>query len=81
MAKGFKADMAWLNSTEPKQRAAVAKAQALSEFKKRLPSADISRFQVQVDFDTNRKATGRELFPDGDGSWEIALIEHRKYWS
>ena len=41
----------------------------------------MSKFQVQVDFDTNRKATGRVLFPDGDGSWEDPLIDDRKYWS
>ena len=47
----------------------------------RFPRADISKFQVQVGFDTNQKATGRVLFPDGDGSWENPLIEDRKYWS
>ena len=64
--KPFKAEMAWLSS---------------SEAKKRFPRADISKFQVQVEFDPNRKATGRVLFPDGDGSWENPLIEDRKYWS
>ena len=44
--------------------------------------ADLSKFQARVDFDSNRKATGRVLFPDGDGSWENPLIEGRsKYWS
>ena len=81
VAKDFKAEMAWLSSSEAQQRPAAAKAQALSEFKKRFPRADISKFQVQVDFDTNRKATGRVLFPDGDASWENPLIEDRKYWS
>ena len=41
----------------------------------------MSRFQVQVEFDANRKALGRVLFPDGDGSWESPLIEDQKYWS
>ena len=41
----------------------------------------MSRFQVQVEFDANRKALGRVLFPDGDGSWENPLIEDQKYWS
>lgn len=81
VAKGFKAEMKWLSSSEAKQRAAAAKTQALSEFKKRFPLADISKFQVKVEFDPNRKATGRVLFPDGDGSWENPLIEDRKYWS
>ena len=45
-AKDYGAEMAWLKSSEAKQRAAAAKAHALSEFKKRFPSADISRFQV-----------------------------------
>ena len=35
VAKGFKSEMKWLSSSEAKQRAAVAKALALSEFKKR----------------------------------------------
>ena len=41
----------------------------------------MSRFQVQVEFDANRKALGRVLFPDGDGFWENPLIEDQKYWS
>ena len=71
----------WLNSSpEAKQRSDAAKAQAFSEFKKRFPRADISKFIAQVDFDSNQKATGRVLFPDGDGSWENPLIEDHKYW-
>ena len=58
-----------------------AEAQAFSEFRKRFPRADVSKFIARVDFDSNRKATGRVLFPDGDGSWENPLIEDRKYWS
>ena len=81
MVKDYEAEMKWLSSSEAKQRGAAAKAHALSEFKKRFPRANISKFQVQVDFDPNRKATGRVLFPDGDGSWEDPLIEDGKYWS
>ena len=81
VAKGFKAEMAWLNTSEAKQRAAVAKACAISEFKKRFPSADINRFQVQVDFDTNRKATGTEFFTESNGSQTDPPIKNRKYWS
>ena len=77
----FKSEMTWLSSSEAKQRSDAAKAQALSEFRKRFPSADMSSFQVQVEFDANRKALGRVLFPDGAGSWENPLIEDRKYWS
>ena len=80
--KSFNAEWKWLNSSpEAKQRSDAAKAHAFSEFKKRFPRADISKFQARVDFDSNRKATGRVLFPDGDGSWENPLIEDRKYWS
>ena len=64
MAKGFKAQMAWLSSSEAKQHGAVAKAHAISEFKKRFPNADISKFKVQIDLDTNRNATGEVLFPE-----------------
>ena len=81
MIKDFKAEMAWLSSSEAKQRGAAAKALAISEFKKRFLRADISKFQVKVEFDQNRKATGRVLFPDGDGLWENPLIEDRKCWS
>ena len=70
-----------MSSTEAKQRSAAAKAQALSDFKKRFPHAQMSRFQVQVEYDANRKALGRVLFPDGEGSWENPLIEDQKYWS
>ena len=59
----------------------AAKAQAFTEFKKRFPRADMSKFIAQVKFDSNRKATARVLFPDGGGSWENALIKDSKYWS
>ena len=80
-AKAYDAEWKWMNSSEAKQRSDAAKAQALSAFKKRFPHAQMSRFQVQVEFDANRKALGRVLFPDGDGSWENPLIEDQKYWS
>ena len=80
-AKAYDAEWKWLNSSEAKERSKAAKAHALSEFKKRFPHANMSKFQVQVDFDTSRKALGRVLFPSGDGSWEDPLIEDRKYWS
>ena len=51
-------EMVWFKSSEAKQRTAAAKAHAISEFKKRFPYADISRFKVQVEFDPKRKATG-----------------------
>ena len=73
--------MKWFISSEAKQRAAAAKAHAISEFKKRFPRANISRFQVQVDFDTNRKATGSVLFTESDGSRTDPLIKGGKYWS
>ena len=81
-AKDYEAEWKWLNSSpEAKQRSDAAKAQAFSEFKKRFPRADMSKFIARVDFDSKRKATGRVLFPDGDGSWENPLIEDHKYWS
>ena len=46
MLKDFKSEMAWLSSSEAKQRSDAAKALAISDFKKRFPSADMSRFQV-----------------------------------
>ena len=64
---------------EAKQRSAAAKAKALSDFKKRFPHAQMAKFQVQVEIDANRKASGEVLFPDGNGSWE--LIGDQKYWS
>ena len=80
-AKDYSAEWKWMNSSEAKQRSAAAKAQALSEFKKRFPRADMSKFIAQAEFDASRKATARVLFPDGDGSWDNALIEDSKYWS
>ena len=79
--KAYDAELKWFSSPETKQRSAAAKASALAEFKKRFPRANMSKFITQVDFDANRKATGRVLFPDGDGSWEDALLEDSKYWS
>ena len=80
-AKAYNAKWKWLSSSEAKQRSKAAKAVALSDFKKRFPQANMSKFQVQVDFDESRKAVGRVLFPSGDGSWEDPLIEDQKYWS
>ena len=81
-AKDYEAQWKWMNSSpEAKQLSDAAKAQVLSEFKKRFPRADMSKFIVQDEFDSNRKATARVLFPDGGGSWENALIEDSKYWS
>ena len=81
-AKDFAAEWKWMNSSpEAKNRSDAAKVQAFSEFRKHFPRADISKFQARVDFDSNRKATGRVLFQDGDGSWENPLIEDRKYCS
>ena len=81
-AKDYEAEWKWMNSSpEAKQRSDAAKAQAFSEFRKRFPRADLSKFIARVEFDPNRKATGRVLFPDGDGSWENPLIEDRKHWS
>ena len=69
------------SSPEAKQRSDAAKAYALAEFKKRFPRANMVKFITQVEFDANRKALARVLFPDGDGSWENPLIEDSKYWS
>ena len=80
-AKAYNAEWKWLSSPEAKKRGAAAKALALADFQKRFPQAKMSSFQVQVDFDANRKATATVLFPNGDGSWEDPLIEDRKYWS
>ena len=81
-AKDYEAEWKWINSSpEAKKRSDAAKAQAFSNFKERFPRADVTKFIARVDFDPNRKATGRVLFPDGDGSWENPLIEDRKYWS
>ena len=80
-AKAYAAEWKWMNSAEAKQRGAAAKVVALSDFKNLFPYADITKFQVQVDFDANRRATGHVLFPSGDGSQEDPLIEDQKYWS
>ena len=75
VAKDLKSQMAWLSSSEAKQRADAAKAQALSEFQKRFPSTDISRFQEEVEFDSNRKATATLLFTESNGSQTDPLIK------
>ena len=62
-------------------RSDAARAHAISEFKKRFPSADESRFTVQIDYDENRKPTGEVFFPESDGSWTDPLIKDPKYWS
>ena len=64
MAKDIKTQMAWVSSSEAKQRIAAAKAHAISEFKKRFPCADISRFEEEVEVDANHKATATVLFTE-----------------
>ena len=81
VAKGVKTQINWLSTSEAKQRIAAAKAYAISEFKKRFPNADISRFQVEAEVDTNHKVTGTVLFTESDGSRTDPLIKNRKYWS
>ena len=78
-SKAYDAEWKWMSSPEAKQRSDAAKAKALSDFKKRFPHAQMSKFQVQVEIDANRKASGEVLFPDGNGSWE--LIGDPKHWS
>ena len=81
-AKDFEAECKGMNSSpEAKKRSDAAKAHAFSEFRKHFPRADVSKFTARGYFDSNRKALGRVLFLDGDGSWENPLIEDRKYWS
>ena len=80
-AKDYEAETKWLNTSEAKQRIAAAKAHAISEFIKRFPHADIKRFQVEVELDTNRKATRTVLFTESDGSQTDPLIKDGKYWS
>ena len=75
------AELKWLSCSEAKQRIAVAKANAISEFKKRFPRADISRFEEEVELDANRNATATVLFTESDGSQTDPLIKNRKYWS
>ena len=58
-AKDFKAEMAWLKSSEAKQRGAAAKAHAISEFKKRFPYADLSRFKVELILIRSAKQLGK----------------------
>ena len=81
MAKGVKTQINWLSTSEAKQRIVAAKAYATSEFKKRFPNADISRFHVEAEVDTNRKVTGTVLFTESDGSQTDSLIKNRQYWS
>ena len=62
-AKDYEAEWNWINSLpEAKKLSDAANARAFSNFKKRFPHADIFRFIARVDFDPNRKATGRVSF-------------------
>ena len=72
-----KAELKWLSFSEAKQRVAAAKARAISEFKKRFPRADISRFEEEVQLDANRKATATVLFTESDGSQTDPLIKKK----
>ena len=71
----------WLKFSEAKKRGAVAKANAISEFKKRFLNADMSRFEVQVDFDANHKDTGEVYFRESKDSLADLLLTDRKHWT
>ena len=78
----YEALVKWSNTSEAKQRFAAAKAKALSEFKKRFPRADISRFEEEVEVDPKtRKATATVLFTESDGSQTDVVRKPQKYWS
>ena len=74
-------ELNWLKSSEAKHRGAAAKANAISEFKKRFPNADMSRFEVQVNFNANHKASGEVDFRESKDSLADPLEIDRKYWA
>ena len=41
----------------------------------------MSRFEVQVDFNVNRKATGAVYFQESKDSFANPLLIDRKYWT
>ena len=58
----------------------AAKAKAISDFKKRFPNADMSKFKTEVSF-KGHIATADVLFIEGPDSWaDISLID-RKDWT
>ena len=51
--KDYEAEWKWINSSpEAKQLSDAAKAKAFSNFKKRFPPADVTKFIARVDFDS-----------------------------
>ena len=51
-AKDYGTEWKWINSSpEFKKLTDAAKAEALSNFKKRFPRADVTKFIVQAEFD------------------------------
>ena len=81
-AVDYEALLKWSNTSEAKQRFKASKAKALSEFKKRFPRADISRFEEEVEVDPKtRKATATVLFTESDGSQTDVVRKPQAYWS
>ena len=73
-------EVVWMKSPEANKLAAAAKAKALSDFKKRFPKADMTKFKTEVSF-AGHKATADVLFIEGPDSWaDISLID-RKDWT
>ena len=67
-----------METSEAKTLAAAAKAKAISDFKKRFPNVDMSKFETEVDFE-GHKATAAVLFKEGSGSWaDISEIDRNK---
>ena len=58
-AKDYAAEWKWMNSSpEAKQHSDAAKAKALSEFKKRFPRADMSKFIGKMSLTQTAKQLG-----------------------
>ena len=72
----------WLKSTEAKTAAAKARAKVPEQFKKLYPHADMSRFDIQVNFDEQQHQANAEVFFEkGDGFLQSTFGSDKMYWS
>ena len=76
----YEAEWKWMQSSEAAKLSAAAKAKALLSFKQRFPNADMQNFEVQVNFDKNRKATWEVLYKKEGDSSQCVFGSERKYW-
>jgi len=71
----------WWEALGVKQKAAIAKQKAWTNFLNRFPKADKSRFVSEPHFDEKLNGTTEVFFKESEGSLKSVFGSDRQYWS